>query len=293
MPDRAATQRKGNDPEGSGSPASVRGGALEPEVREMDSGGGVPSGGVDLRALEGIGSVSPGDDLSEIIWEALGHNDIRLAPCDVLVVASKIVSRAEGRFVDLSGVDPGPEARALAERVDRDPRLVELVLRESEGVSRARRGALIVRHRLGFVSANAGVDASNVGRDDAVLLLPEDPDGSAARLRNFLETRAGVSVGVVVSDSHGRPFRLGSVGMALGLSGLPALWDQRGGLDRFGRPMQHTITALADQVAAAADLVAGQGGEGTPVVLVRGLVFQPCRSRAVDLLRRADEDLYA
>jgi coenzyme F420-0:L-glutamate ligase/coenzyme F420-1:gamma-L-glutamate ligase len=201
-----------------------------------------------------------------------------LAEGDVLVVTSKLLSRAEGRFVDLSRVEPSPRAARVARTVGKDPRLVELVLRESIAISRQAPGVLIVRHRLGFVVANAGIDASNAVPPDApagtgpwALLLPEAPDASAAAIRARAETAApaGTRVGVVVTDSFGRPFRMGTVGVAIGVSGLPPLWDRRGESDLFGRKLEQTITALADQVAAVGDLVAGQAAEGRPLVLVR------------------------
>ena len=183
----------------------------------------------------------------------------------------------------------------------KDPRAVELILRESTAVSRQAPGVLVVRHRLGFVVANAGIDASNAVPPDAppgsgpwALLLPEAPDASAAAIRARRRgRRRGRSVGVVITDSFGRPFRLGTVGVAIGVSGLPPVWDRRGEPDLFGRPLENTITALADQVAAVADLVAGQAAERRPLVLVRGLGFHPSDQGASALVRRAEEDLYA
>jgi coenzyme F420-0:L-glutamate ligase/coenzyme F420-1:gamma-L-glutamate ligase len=181
-----------------------------------------------------------------------------------------------------------------------DARLVELVLRESVAISRHAHGALIVRHRLGFLAANAGIDRSNAeppgpphGSGPWALLLPRAPDESAQRIRAALWAARGVDTGVVVTDSHGRPFRLGTVGVALGLAGLPALWDRRRETDLFGRELSHTVTALADQVAAAADLVSGQAAEGTPAVHIRGLSFEPDDSSARELLRPSAQDLYA
>jgi coenzyme F420-0:L-glutamate ligase/coenzyme F420-1:gamma-L-glutamate ligase len=253
-----------------------------------------------LRSLPGLPIVEPEDDLATLIEAALARAEIILRPGDVLVVTSKVVSRATGRFVDLATVKPSPEAIALAIEVDRDPRLIELVLRESVGISRKRRDVLITRHRLGFVSANAGVDCSNARPSNAVdgsgpwaLLLPEAPDAAAESLRTALREITGIDVGIVLSDSHGRPFRLGTVGCAIGCAGLPALWDRRGDPDLFGAALQTTITALADQVAAAADLVAGQANEGRCVVHVRGLTFEATSSGAADLLRPAEQDLYA
>jgi coenzyme F420-0:L-glutamate ligase/coenzyme F420-1:gamma-L-glutamate ligase len=177
--------------------------------------------------------------------------------------------------------------------VEKEPWLVELILRESTSVSRAAPGVLIVRHRLGFVGANAGIDSSNVGGEDRVLLLPVDPDASAARLRRMLESRTGCTLGVIISDSLGRPFRLGTVGAAIGVAGVPAVWDQCGSVDLHGRTLEHTVTALADQVAAAADLVAGQAAEGRGAVVVRGLQWAPASGGASALLRPVENDLYA
>jgi coenzyme F420-0:L-glutamate ligase / coenzyme F420-1:gamma-L-glutamate ligase len=240
-----------------------------------------------VRAVPGVPIVEAGTDVATVVDEAVRRAGIELISGDVLVVASKLVSRAEGRLVDLDTVTVSPRAADLAAAIDKDPRLVELILRESAAVSRAAPGVLIVRHRLGFVSANAGIDASNAGA--GVLLLPVDPDGTAARIRD----RLGVDIGVVVSDSLGRPFRLGSVGAAVGVAGLPPLCDQRGRLDLFGRPLEHTMTAVADEVAAAADLVAGQSGEGRAIVHVRGLSFAGRASAAGELVRPLDQDLYA
>lgn len=253
-----------------------------------------------LRALPGLPIVEPGDDLPQLISDGLMRAEIALAAGDVLVVTSKIVSRATGRFVELSTVVPSARAVEVANEVNRDPRLVELVLRESVAISRKKREVLITRHRLGFVCANAGIDCSNARPKHApeatgpwALLLPEDPDGAAEQIRGALRERTGVDVGVILSDSHGRPFRLGTVGCAIGCAGLPALWDRRGDPDLFGNELQTTITALADQVAAAADLVAGQANEGRCVVHVRGLAFAATGSRASELVRPDDQDLYA
>ncbi|KPK17889.1 MAG: hypothetical protein AMJ62_00380 [Myxococcales bacterium SG8_38] len=253
-----------------------------------------------LRAIGGIPTIEPGDDLVEIVVASLSRAGIALAQGDVLVIASKIVSRAEGCFVDLGGVTPGDQALRLAEEVEKDPRLVELVLRESIGISRKKPGALIVRHRLGFVSANAGIDASNAGRSDAphhggpwVLTLPRDPDASARDLRARLSERFGAEIGVVISDSWGRPFRRGTMGFAIGVAGVPAVWDRRGASDRYGRVLEATEPAVADSLAAAADLVAGQADEGRPLTLVRGLHFQTSSDSSRALLREPEVDLYA
>lgn len=255
---------------------------------------------LELVALPGMPVVKRGDDLAALIASALERAGLSLANGDVLVVTSKIVSRAEGRFVDLASVDPSDEARALGAEIGKDPRIVELILRESSAVSRKAKNALVVRHKLGFIGANAGIDFSNAAPEEAppgsgpfALLLPSAPDATAEALRAELSSRYRASIGVVISDSFGRPFRLGTVGAAIGLAGLPALWDRRGEKDLFGRTLEQTITALGDQVAAAADLVAGQADEGTPVVLVRGLSFPAGEHTAAELLRPAREDLYA
>jgi coenzyme F420-0:L-glutamate ligase/coenzyme F420-1:gamma-L-glutamate ligase len=258
---------------------------------------------LELTAVPGIPIVQPGDDVGALVCNALAQNGVELRgdseQRDVLVVTSKLFSRAEDRFVDLATIaDFSDAALELARKVQKDPRVCELILRESSEVSRAAPNVLIVRHKLGFVSANAGVDESN-GRSEAdgrgpwVLLLPRDPDASARAVRAAVRARFGVDVGVVISDSHGRPFRLGSVGVAIGVAGVPALWDHRGRSDLHGRPLEITITALADQIAAAADLVAGQADEGRPLVLVRGLRFAADEDASTSqLLRPIAQDLY-
>ena len=255
---------------------------------------------LEVLALPGMPLVAPGDDVPALVARALSGAGVSLADGDVLVVTSKILSRAEGRFVELPRVEPSARATELAREVNKDPRAVELILRESTAISRRAPGVLVVRHRLGFVVANAGIDSSNAVPPDArpgsgpwALLLPEAPDASAAAIRAKLEAESRARVGIVISDSFGRPFRLGTVGTAIGVSGLPPLWDRRGEPDLFGRALETTVTALADQVAAVADLVAGQAAERRPVVLVRGLGFTPSDRGAGALLRPADEDLYA
>ncbi|MEL6179529.1 MAG: coenzyme F420-0:L-glutamate ligase, partial [Myxococcota bacterium] len=216
------------------------------------------------------------------------------------VITSKILSRAEGRYRDLNAVHPSPQARRLAAKVDKDPALVHLILEESDSISRASTGVLIVRHRLGLVLANAGIDRSNARPLNAppdsgpwVLLLPRDPDHSARTLRERLEQQTGLRLGVIITDSLGRPFRLGTVGTALGVAGPAALWDRRGAVDLDGRPLKHTTVALGDQIAAAADMVAGQANEARPVMLVRGLQWSPVPdASARDLQRPPHKDLY-
>jgi coenzyme F420-0:L-glutamate ligase/coenzyme F420-1:gamma-L-glutamate ligase len=248
-----------------------------------------------LVGLPGIPHVQPGDDLARLIANSLKSAEMTLEPGDILVITSKLVSKSEGRFVDLRTVTPSPRAVEVGQKTRKDPRLVELILQESTAISRMRGEVLIVRHRLGFTLANAGIDHSNVGRagEDWVLLLPENPDESARRIREALHELSGVAPGVILSDSHGRPFRIGTVGVAIGLAGFSAAWDMRGMLDLYGRVLQVTVTGLGDELAAAAGLVLGQSSEALPVVLIRGMKVPPGDGRAADLVRRVEEDLYA
>jgi len=250
--------------------------------------------GVALYALPGIPLVGPGDDLVELILNGLGAAGLSVQPHDIVVVTSKIVSKAENRWLDLRTLTPSEDAQRLAAITGKEPRLVEAILRESQEVSRYRQGVLIVRHRLGFISANAGIDRSNTGAEDEnwVLLLPLDPDRSAQRIREGILARTGVAVGVILSDSLGRPFRVGAMGTAIGVAGIPALLDLRGHEDLFGRELRSTIVAAADAVAAAAGLVSGEANEGRPVVLVRGLTLPESQGRAADLNRKLELDLY-
>jgi coenzyme F420-0:L-glutamate ligase / coenzyme F420-1:gamma-L-glutamate ligase len=246
-----------------------------------------------LRALPGLPLVKPGDDLGALLAKALADASLDLSDGDVLVIAQKIVSKAEGRYVDVTTVAPSAQAKELATLVDKDPRLVEVILSESRRVVRQRLNVLIVEHRLGFVMANAGVDHSNVGTDEeTVLLLPRDPDASAARMRAELTARLGVSPAVIIADSFGRPWRRGIVGVAIGVAGLPALIDQRGRPDLFGRKLRVTETAFADEIAAAASLLMGQADEGLPAVVVSGLAWPPTPTTAATLVRAPDEDLF-
>lgn len=253
-----------------------------------------------VRTIAGVPTIEVGDDLFAVIVSSLERAEVELAEGDVIVIASKIVSRAEGCFVDLGSIVPSDAAHELGVELQKDPRLVELILRESVDISRKTSGALIVRHRLGFISANAGIDSSNAAPSNApkgsgpwVLTLPRDPDASAASLRSKLCEHYSSEVAVLVTDSWGRPFRRGTVGFALGVAGLPAVWDRRGAIDRHGRILQATESAVADSIAAAADLVAGQANEGRPVTLVRGLHFKASHDSAAVLLRDPEDDLYA
>jgi coenzyme F420-0:L-glutamate ligase/coenzyme F420-1:gamma-L-glutamate ligase len=250
---------------------------------------------VTLTALSGIKLVEPGDDLGAISVAALRDNSLVPKKGDVLVVAQKIVSKAEGRYVDVNTVRPSKRAVALAAEIDKDPRFVEVVLSEAKRVVRHRPGLLIVEHRLGFVMANAGIDHSNVAAPDGgerVLLLPVDPDGSARALRRHVMEVFGVGIGVIISDSFGRPWRKGTVGVALGAAGLPAFVDLRGRPDLFGRELLVTETGFADEIAAAAGLVMGQADEAMPMVLVRGLTWSAPDLPVAALIRPAEHDLF-
>lgn len=248
---------------------------------------------ITITALPGIPLIQSGDDLTQIILDGLARARLALQDGDALVITSKIVSKAEGRWVDLNRVEPGDRARELAAATRKDPRIVELVLQESRMISRQAPGVLVTQHRLGFVSANAGIDQSNVdGSDHMALLLPLDPDASAARIRARLREMTGAAVGIVISDSHGRPFRIGNVGVAIGVAGMPALLDLRGRPDLFGRELRISIQGYADLIASAANLLTGEADEGRPVALVRGLGFTAQEGRASDLVRAPEDDLY-
>ncbi len=277
-----------------------------------------------LTPLPGIPLVQPGDDLAALILDGCRRADIALQDGDVLVLAQKIVSKAEGRLVNLADVSPSSAARELAARSEKDPRLCELILRESNEVLRVRPGLVIVEHKLGFVCANAGIDHSNVSPpviasererakqspstkreiasatssprndrpDEWYLLLPKDPDASADRIRAALEAASGARLGVQIIDSHGRAWREGTVGVTIGLSGLPALMDERGWKDLFGYELRVTVVGVADELAAAASLMMGQAAEGTPVVHARGFPYPLAEGRLKDLLRPKEKDLF-
>ena len=246
-----------------------------------------------LQALEGIPEVGSGDDLCALIRVALDRAGIEPAPGDVLVVAQKIVSKSEGRAVELARVVPSARALELAAVTGKDARLVELVLSEATAVLRASTGVIVVEHRLGCVMANAGIDQSNVERgDERALLLPLDPDASCRRLRDAMRAATGVDVGIVINDSFGRAWRHGTVGTALGVAGCVGLADLRGRPDRFGRKLRITQVGVADELAAAASLLMGQADEGCPVVHARGLPYAPENGSARELLRPAREDLF-
>lgn len=246
-------------------------------------------------AIEGLPEISPGTDLPAALADyCSAPSDHVLQDGDVLVVTQKIVSKAEGRFIALADIRPRPEAITLAREVRKDPALVELVLRESAAVVRKAPHVLITRHRLGHVMANAGIDASNLGHGNGekVLLLPIDPDTSAAAIRDRIARQLGRDVAVIISDSFGRPWRLGTTNVAVGVAGMPALIDQRGQADRDGRTLQVTQIAVADAIAAAAGLVMGEGCEGIPVAIVRGWTRTGAAQTSAALIRPANEDLF-
>jgi coenzyme F420-0:L-glutamate ligase/coenzyme F420-1:gamma-L-glutamate ligase len=250
---------------------------------------------LDLFALPGLPMVQAGDNLPALITAGLNRAGQRLLDHDVVVVAQKIVSKAEGRTVDLADVVPSAEAIALAGQVGKDPRIVQVVLSDSAKVVRSRPNLMIMQHRLGFVMANAGVDQSNVAATDGrqrALLLPLDPDGSAEAIRARLAAAYGVNIGVVISDSFGRPWRRGTVGVAIGAAGLPSVIDLRGQPDLFGRTLEVSIIGFADEIAAAASLLQGQAAEAQPVVVLRGLTWHAPNIPVADVIRPPEEDLF-
>ncbi len=252
---------------------------------------------MELTPLLEIPLIQPGDDLARITLEALSRQKIQLENGDIIVFAQKVVSKAENRLVYLPEVEPSQRAIELAAEVEKDPRFIELVLRESKSVLRKRPGTIIVEHRNGYVCANAGIDHSNVrgpyGDPDLwVLMLPEDADRSARNIRDKIEQQSGVKIGVLIIDSHGRAWRLGTVGVAIGLAGMPGLVDLRGEPDMFGYQLRITQVAAADELAAAASLVMGQADEGTPIVHVRGFPYPLREGSFYELPRPAEMDLF-
>lgn len=244
-------------------------------------------------ALPGMPLVASGDDLAALCLAGLQAADITLADGDVLVVASKIISKAEGRTRRLSEITPSAAACEIAQACNKDPRLVELILAESNQVLRLRRDLIVVEHRLGFVCANAGIDHSNASSDDdIVLLLPLDPDASARKLRSALVAASGAEAAVIIDDSHGRAWRLGTVGVAIGVAGLLPLTDLRGQPDLFGRALQVTVLGTADELAAAASLLQGAAAERSPVIHLRGASFRPGAGSLAGLLRPRELDTF-
>lgn len=270
-----------------------------------------------LTPLSGIPLIRHGDDLADILVKSLSETNIELQDNDILVIAQKIVSKAEGRTVNLATITPSQRALELAEQTQKDPRFIELVLQESNEVLRTRAGTIIVEHRLGFVCANAGIDHSNVNpplalsgteaiaevqskrgegaevrSEDWVLLLPSDPDLSSRKMRDAIQSKTGQRIGVLIIDSHGRAWRNGTVGAAIGIAGMPGLQDLRGEPDLFGYKLQITQVGVADELAAAASLVMGQAAEGTPVVHVRGFPYPLREGSLKELIRPKEMDLF-
>lgn len=247
-----------------------------------------------LTALPNVPEVRPGDDLAALILAGVARAGEQLGDGDIVVLAQKIVSKAEDRYVRLADVTPSARARELAQAARKDPRVVELMLQESREVLRHRPDVIVVEHRLGFVLANAGIDASNLepAGDERVLLLPRDPDTSAAALRDLLQKATGARLGVIINDSLGRAWRNGTVGTALGASGLPTLLDLRGKPDLHGRTLRSTEVGVADEVAAAASLLMGQADEGRPIVIVRGFPYPLGDGSAQDLVRQRHLDMF-
>jgi len=255
----------------------------------------MPISPVSLFAVPGFPLVEPGQDLARLIEDALRRNDLALLDGDIVVVAQKIVSKAEGRYVDLADVIPGEKALELAARLGKDPRHVEVVLSESDEIVKVGQHVIVAAHKLGFVMANAGIDESNISHEGSggrVLLLPRDPDRSALELRQRLGEAFGVKVGVIINDSFGRPWRNGVVGVALGAAGVPSLIDRIGCEDLFGRKLAVTEIATADELASAASLLMGQASEGLPVVLVRGFTITGPEQPAAALIRARERDMF-
>lgn len=243
-----------------------------------------------LFAIPDLPLIQPGDDLAALICAALAESGDQIQPGDILVIAQKIVSKAEGRLVRLTDVTPGPKAREIADVVGKDPRIIQVILDDSRSVLRMRRHLFVVEQRSGWVCANAGVDRSNIepGPDGAeyLALLPADADASAARLRAAIEQRTGVAPAIIINDSHGRAWRVGTVGVAIGCAGLPPVWDQRGRQDLFGYSLQSSEECIADELAAAATLLMGQSDEGRPVVVVRGYSLPPAAPAPARMIQR-------
>jgi coenzyme F420-0:L-glutamate ligase / coenzyme F420-1:gamma-L-glutamate ligase len=250
-----------------------------------------------LTSLQNIPLIRQDDSLADILLKSLQETNVKLQNDDILVLAQKIVSKAEGRMVNIATVPPSDRALELAEKSKKDPRIVELMLRESSEVLRIRVGTIIVEHKLGFVCANAGIDHSNVTgsgneKEEHVLLLPENPDQSARNIREQIKQKTGINVGVMIIDSHGRAWRNGTVGICIGLSGIPALVDERGWKDLFGYTLQITVVGVADELAAAASLMMGQAAEGTPVVHVRGFPYPLGEGSLKELIRPKNQDMF-
>lgn len=251
-------------------------------------------GCIAITPIGGIKLVEPGDDLASLLLDGLSASHLNLEDGDIIAVAQKVVSKAEGRQVDLATVEASAEARRLAAETDKDPRLVQLILDESTEVVRKKPGVLIVRHKLGLVGAHAGVDQSNVdhGAGASALLLPKDPDASASKIRRALMQATGQRIGVLITDSANRPWRLGTVGIAIGAAGIGVLDDRRGGNDLYGRELKVTLINRADSLASAATLAMGETTERTPAALIRGFHAEESEQSASAIPRPLEEDLF-
>ncbi|MBK9208357.1 MAG: coenzyme F420-0:L-glutamate ligase [Anaerolineales bacterium] len=250
-----------------------------------------------ITPLQNIPLIRQDDNLADILVDSLHASGAQLENYDILVIAQKIISKSEGRMVDITTVTPSSQAIELAQKADKDPRVVELMLQESNEVVRVRVGTIIVEHKLGFVCANAGIDHSNVAgsgneNQEFVLLLPEDPDQSARNIREQIKQKTGKDIGVMIIDSHGRAWRNGTVGICIGLSGLPALIDERGWKDLFGYTLKITVVGVADELAAAASLMMGQAAEGKPAVLVRGFPYPLREGSLQEIIRPKSQDMF-
>ncbi|MFZ1042646.1 MAG: coenzyme F420-0:L-glutamate ligase [Anaerolineales bacterium] len=246
-----------------------------------------------LTPLKDIPLIRQNDDLADIIVSSLEHTNITLEDNDIFVLAQKVVSKAEGRMANLAAVIPSPHAIELAAQIEKDTRLVELILQESNSVVRTRPGTIVVEHKLGFICANAGIDHSNVtGEDEYVLLLPENPDQSASKIRAKIESKTNKKIGVMIIDSHGRAWRIGTEGVCIGLSGIPGVIDERGWKDLFDYTLRITVVGVADELAAAASLVMGQASEGTPIIHVRGFPYPLREGSLKELIRPKEQDLF-
>jgi coenzyme F420-0:L-glutamate ligase/coenzyme F420-1:gamma-L-glutamate ligase len=250
---------------------------------------------LELLSPEGFPLVSAGDALGPVIATTLDENDLTLKDDDILVIAQKVISKAEGRYLDLAIVTPGREAEELAVVCDKDPRLVQAILDESTEVVRCKTGVIIVRHKLGLVLANAGIDHSNIDigeNSDRVLLLPEDPDASARALVQYFNEARKIRIGVIINDSLSRAWRLGTLGTCIGSAQVEILRDECGRTDLFGQELSSTVIGAGDEIAAAASLLMGQAAEGRPLVLVRGWHLSTDPDTATNLIRPTDEDLF-
>jgi len=254
-----------------------------------------------LTALRNFPLIRRDDNLADIVVNATILNDLQIVDNDIFVFAQKIISKAEGRMVNLNTVHPTQKAQSLSQQTEKDPRLIELILSESNEVLRVREGVIIVEHKLGFICANAGIDHSNVENnssekndngDDYVLLLPMNPDLSAQKIQEQIESRIQKKIGILIIDSHGRAWRNGTAGVSIGMAGIPGLEDLRGTPDLFGNILRITQVGVADELAAAASLVMGQAAEGTPVVHVRGFPYPLRDGKLQELIRPKDQDLF-